>query len=421
MIVLKDKQDCCGCGACYQVCPKQCIEMSLDEEGFLYPSVNLSSCVDCHLCEKVCPVLNPNQPNNQSNETFAAINTNDPIRMESSSGGIFTLLAEYIIEQGGVVFGARFNEDWQVVHSYTETKEGLSAFRGSKYMQSETKNTYQQAQSFLESGRMVLYTGTSCQIAGLKNFLRKDYDNLLSVDVICHGAPSPKVWQIYLNQVVDNAKSAIKDIEFRNKDNGWKRFNFKLIYNKDNKDITLSSFHGKNNFMRAFLSDMILRPSCYNCQAKNGKSNSDITLADFWGIQNVLPSLDDNKGTSLLIANTDKGKQLLQNLNNLSLQEVSFAEAIKYNPAYYRSATAHPHRKDFFLRLSSAQDIITLIEQELKPTPLQRLRLIPSRSKHLIIRVIKRIVGGGVEIYIPKTLIPQPYHCSTPIYTLSAA
>ena len=314
MINIQDRRLCCGCEACAQICLKRAITMVSDSEGFQYPTVNNNTCVDCHLCEKVCHELNPYDGRTPL-ETYAAINDNEIIRLASSSGGIFTLLAEHTINADGIVFGARFDINWQVEISYTDNKEGLAHFRGSKYVQARVGNSYSEAKHFLDAGRQVLYSGTPCQIAGLNHFLRKKYDNLITVDVICHGVPSPKVWGRYLSEVTDNAVKAIKNCRFRNKDNGWKRFNFKLECSSENKPIRISSYHKDNHFMRAFLSNMILRPSCYDCKAKSGRSHSDITLADFWGIQNVAPEMDDDKGTGLVLVNSPKGKTIIDTLN----------------------------------------------------------------------------------------------------------
>lgn len=245
MINIIDKKNCCGCNACVQHCPKSCITMQEDEEGFLYPIVDQEVCIDCGLCEKVCPVLNQGEERKPL-QVYAANNTNEEIRMQSSSGGVFTLLAETIIQEGGVVFGARFNDDWEVIHDYTETQEGLATFRGSKYVQSRIGDSYCQAEQFLKKGRKVLFSGTPCQIAGLNLFLRKEYNNLLTVDFICHGVPSPGVWKSYLeelialqgnrkNSVLSHSKpiilNSIRDIsriEFRNKRLGWKKYSFAL-------------------------------------------------------------------------------------------------------------------------------------------------------------------------------------------------
>lgn len=202
MIYIKDKKDCCGCSACVQRCPKQCISLHEDAEGFLYPNVDENICIGCGLCEKVCPVVNQSDEH-EPLAVYAAMNPDESIRMQSSSGGVFTLLAEKVLAEGGVLFGACFNERWEVVHDFVETKEELARFRGSKYVQSKVGDTFRLAEDFLKQGRTVLYSGTPCQIAGLKLFLRKSYDNLLAVDFICHGVPSPGVFRTYLQNEIN--------------------------------------------------------------------------------------------------------------------------------------------------------------------------------------------------------------------------
>lgn len=404
MIQIKDKKDCCGCHACSNACPKQCITMQGDEEGFLYPIVDKETCIDCGLCEKVCPVINQSEPRKPLH-VYAAKNNNEEIRMQSSSGGIFTLLAEAIINEGGVVFGAKFDKDWNVVHDFTETIEGIAAFRGSKYVQSTIGNTYSQAKNFLQAGRKVLFSGTPCQIAGLKKYLRKEYENLLTVDIICHGVPSPKVWNMYLketcskllmtmpdekNQSVspigETYKSCIEAISFRSKITGWKKYSFLLKLNFptcDGKNTGIfAETLDKNAFMRAFLSDTILRPSCYTCPAKQGKGHSDITIADFWGINNIDPSFDDDKGCGAIFLNTEKGTNAYP-LELTEYKEKTFNEVITYNSAYYQSSKPHPNRKKFFDGLDDARCIMDYIVE------MQKLSL-----KDTVIKIIKRYTGA---------------------------
>lgn len=353
---LVDKDKCCGCSACISVCPKGCISMSEDKEGFLYPIIDSVKCIDCGLCEKVCPVLHPLK-NEAEPLVYAAINNDESIRMQSSSGGIFTLLAEYVIENGGVVFGACFDRDWNVVHDYTETKEGLVRFRGSKYVQSNVGNSFSQVKIFLDAGREVLFSGTPCQVAGLKNYLRKPYPNLLTIDLVCHGVPSPDVWRKYLQETVCKAyrikknKSAvnicdyISDIKFRAKDKGWKKYSFKIEY-KDGR-IEINPFY-ENPYMNIFLSNLSLRPSCYVCPAKLNNVQSDITLADFWGVNKIDPNIDDDKGCGLLFLNNKEKIGLLYSLQcmlfNQSIDSVS-----KYNPSILYFAKKNINRKFFFL------------------------------------------------------------------------
>lgn len=341
MLRFTDKSQCCGCTACSSICPKQCIQMIEDKEGFLYPQINHSTCIDCGLCEKVCPVLHPIQTKEKP-AVFAAINNNLEVRMQSSSGGIFTLLAEQIIQRGGVVFGVCFDKNWEVVHRYTETLEGLTCFQGSKYVQSDMGASFQDAKRFLDQGREVLFSGTPCQIAGLKNYLRKSYPTLLTVEVACHGVPSPKVWKSFLA-----GKRNITQISFRSKCKGWKSYHMILEY-EGHKEVIPS---GKNPYMSAFLSDLSVRPSCFACPAKINHSQSDALIADFWGIDQIQPEIDDNKGCSLVMVNNTKILSLLHQLD-CHLYPQSFDSAIKYNRAIVESFHQPANREFFFSLLS---------------------------------------------------------------------
>lgn len=382
MIQIIDKHNCCGCSACSSICPKHCITMQADNEGFLYPKVNEADCIDCKLCEKVCHELHPFEER-KPQKVYAAINKDEEVRLKSSSGGIFYLLAEKTIDEGGVVFGARFDEQWQVVIDYAETMEGVKAFMGSKYVQARMATAYVDVKRFLSEGRKILFSGTPCQIAGLHHFLRKPYDNLLTVDVICHGTPSPKVWSRYLDEVVTAGRKAINDVQFRNKRNGWKAYNFTMEYNKGEQSVSLCSHHQQNHFMRAFLRDLILRPSCQNCQAKSGRSHSDMTIADFWGINVEIPDMDDDKGTGLVLVNSDKGLAAFD-LNKLTYKETNTESALRHNKSYFRSVSAHPKREIFFIRLDKTDRVISLIEDSLRPSIKQRIRTLISRCMQLV-------------------------------------
>lgn len=371
--------------------------MTEDKEGFLYPVVDDKLCISCQQCIKVCPFHNPSEEK-RTKEVYAAYNIDENIRLESSSGGIFTLIAEKIITDGGVVFGARFTSDWLVEIAPVDNKKGLSAFRGSKYLQAKVGDSYQQAKEYLRNGRKVLYSGTPCQIAGLRHYLRKDYENLLTVDFVCHGVPSPKVWRMYLKEIIEAGQRAIKDIKFRDKPNGWKRFNFTLSYDDKDKSYTMSSYNGDNHYMRAFLTDMILRPSCYNCKAKCGRSHSDITIADYWGIDQVIPNMDDDKGTSLLLIHTDKGWEAL-NLSLMRYTKSEYRNALRFNPAIEKSAIPHSHREEFFERLDNTDSLVRLIDMELRPTLQQQIKIFYHRCRHKVKAIILRLPlwGGAIS------------------------
>lgn len=393
MVSIQEKQDCSGCSACAQRCPKHCITMTEDNEGFLYPVINKDNCIDCGLCEKVCHELHPYNER-EPLKVLAAINKDERVRLASSSGGIFYLLAEKTISEGGVVFGARFDENWQVLIDYAETMEGVKPFMGSKYVQARTATSYKNAERFLKQGRKVLFSGSPCQIAGLHHYLRKQYNNLTTADFVCHGVPSPKVWKLYLDEIV-SAVSNVKDVNFRNKDNGWKKFNFSLSYNEGNKTISISSFHGTNHYMRAFLNNMILRPSCYECKAKKGCSHSDITIADFWKINREIPEMDDDKGTGLVLVNTDKGQAAL-NWNKVKIMESSFDVAKRYNDGLSEFTKPHPKRESFFAHLHEAESVIDLINKYLRPTLKKQIR-IKLRKCIQTISTMFCSIGGGKE------------------------
>lgn len=414
MIDILDKTLCCGCSACVQRCPKHCITLQEDSEGFLYPQVEKEFCIDCGLCEKVCPEIHQ-RPEHKPIAVYAAKNKDEQVRLASSSGGVFSILAEEVIKQGGVVFGACFDKQWTVIHDYTESQEGLLAFRGSKYVQSRIGNSFRQVESFLKEGRQVLFSGTPCQIAGLKSYLRKDYDNLLAIDVICHGVPSPDVWRKYLNEeiaylcsrkkanshsVISDKDVVIADISFRNKQFGWKEYSFSLTLSTISSPNKKCSFttcvpYGENLFMKGFLADLYLRPSCYVCPAKSGRSGSDITLGDFWGIQEIMPELDDDKGVSVVLVNSEQGKNWLDKIE-VDLWNADYGQAIAHNPALVKSPLLPPRRKVFYdksnLSVRKRVKVCTRIPFKVKAK--QSIRkvvslLLDKRTKHLIKKLVK--------------------------------
>lgn len=394
MIQIIDKAKCCGCNACAQRCPKQCITMYEDEEGFLYPEVDVKDCIDCGLCEKVCPVLNQCE-SRLPLQVFAAKNKNEDQRLRSSSGGIFILLAEYIIKQGGVVFGARFDKNWEVEHAYAEAFENLESLMRSKYVQSRIDNTYKEAEQFLKQGRKVLFVGTPCQIVGLKKFLRKDYENLLAVDFICHGVPSPGIWRNYLKEIQtersggteekavsfssQKSESLITGINFREKQlggYGWKKFGFvvhtRSLSASDKNSVLLSSDFGANTFMGGFLANLYLRPSCYQCPAKAGKSFSDLTIGDFWGIDKFKPDFDDDKGVGAVLVYTQKGLSMLKFIN-IKIYQMNYNQVIDSNPSIHSSVSLTRERVKFWKSYIKSKDIKLSIKSSFRQTILERI------------------------------------------------
>lgn len=380
---------CCGCEACVQKCPKECIALVQDKEGFWYPKVDEKICVDCKLCEKVCPYNDKKYVSLDDKvieSLFSYKNDNLQILKESSSGGVFTELATHIIEMGGVVYGAAFAENWSVHHICVDTIEGLWKLRGSKYVQSDIGNTYRDTERKLQNGKLVMFTGTPCQIKGLKSYLQKDYPLLLTVDFICHGVPSPGVWSIYLDETFGNeainsrrqaadgknsvlnlslnAKSPIGDIKFRDKTDGWEKYRFvvlgKSALKADKNTVLLSDMHRDNPFMKGFLSDIYLRPSCYNCPAKEVLSGSDIQMADFWGIREIDKNFYSPQGVSLLIVHTKRGRDFLDNIRGYIKQVYEDLELL--NRSYSHSAIPHPRRTEFFSRLQNEKFIPLVLE-----------------------------------------------------------
>lgn len=351
MIKITDKEKCCGCHNCALVCPKNCITMKEDEEGFLYPVVDEGKCVDCGICEKSCPIISPLENNKALNDitSYAAYSKNNDIRLNSSSGGMFTHLARSVINAGGVVFGAAFDEKFGVHHICVDNIDNLDKLRGSKYLQSIVGNSFKEAEEYLKKGRKVYFSGTPCQISALLKYLKKDYDNLITQDFICHGVPSPKIWKYYLEYRQNKANSKVEKISFRDKNKSWKNYCVNMIFENDSYIENFSS----DDYMKAFLSNYCLRPSCYNCSFKTMTRPSDITLADFWGIQNMMPEMDDDKGTSLLCINSDKGKMLFDEIKNDTVYKtVALEEAVKFNPSMIQSSTLPPKRDYFMQKIS---------------------------------------------------------------------
>lgn len=374
MIKLSKREDCCGCGACEQICPKQCISLSADNEGFLYPIINTQLCIDCHRCEKACPVLNPD-PIRKPLRVLAAYNRDESIRDKSSSGGIFTIVAEEVLRRNGVVFGVKFDKDWNVVFDYTRSTEGLEAFRGSKYVQAFVGNVYSKVQEFLKEGTIVLFTGTPCQIAGLRKYLNKEYKNLMLMDLICEGVPSPKVWKKYLHEEICRLSQKIyhipikdliiQDISFRNKKDGWKSFAFSLqLAYKDKLQqlILLPEYVNRNSsYLQAMFRYLDLRPICYECPFKSCKSHSDITIADYWGIDALHPEIFDNQGTSMVYIHSEKGESFLP-LDYINFIETNYEEALAVNNIV-TSVKKHPNRDAFYDKIDSRNSIIRLLQQ----------------------------------------------------------
>lgn len=388
MIEIKNKQLCSGCGACYSICPKQCIKMVADTEGFLYPEIEKEVCINCDLCKKVCPALNEYKGNSKG-QAYACINKDDEVRKYSSSGGVFTLLANEIIDRGGVVFGAAFDDDLSVHHIAVDNFENVPKLRGSKYLQSKIEDSYIKAKEYLEQDRWVLFSGTPCQISGLKAFLQKDYEKLIMQDIICHGVPSQKVWQKYLyyQKARFGTKADKNNLpQFRDKKNGWKKFSLNIAFeNNYEYNQTLD----KDLFLKSFLNDLSLRPSCYNCCNKSLERISDMTLADFWGVENIEPDYFDDCGTSLVLINSVQGEKILSDIKDkMFYKPVGIDQAIEYNTAAIRSVKMPKNRSKFMKNINSEMSFEKAVNSCVKKGILHNNIL---RIKNIINRIKERL------------------------------
>lgn len=360
MIKINEKSACCGCGACVQSCPRQCIKLSEDFEGFLYPSISKRDCIECGMCESVCPIANNKKQDGRLLETYIAFAKKMDIRMKSSSGGIFSVLANNILECGGKVYGVALDQDKMAYHIEISNTKELYRIQGSKYIQSYTGNSFYQAKQALDNGFKVLFSGTECQIAGLKKYLKKDYANLITVGILCHGVPSPKVWKKYLSEQENRYNSKAIDINFRKKSHGWRAFAINIIFDNGKQ---YEKKYNEDRYMKFFLSNLSLRPSCYNCLFKDLDRESDITIGDCWGIENYMPHMDDDCGTSVVLIHTEKGLKLFEEISKEL--EMSFAELEKALPITAdsrKSVTLHYNRNKFFKALNKEKTTMYLMK-----------------------------------------------------------
>lgn len=352
---IESLETCTGCSACDAACPHEAISMGTGLEGFYIPVIDESLCTKCGLCDKVCPVLEHLPLVEARVGSYAVINQDWRVREESSSGGVFTALAQQVIDRGGVVFGAGYDGDLSVVHRWTDSVEGLAAFRGSKYTQSHMGSCFRKCREFLRAGRPVLFSGTPCQIAGLVAFLRKPCENLILVDFICHGVPSPKLWQEYKKYHEKKSATRIVRTASRRKDCGWKQYSLAFVFADASEYCRTLD---RDWYLQLFLRDMCLMESCYQCRFKTRpgfRRPSDITLADFWGVQHEFPELDDDRGTSLVISHSEKGRRLVAGLENCLVKEIPVEAGTRHNPSYHTSVKRPRGRNTFFNDLQKVE------------------------------------------------------------------
>lgn len=347
------KNQCCGCSACVQKCPKNAISLKEDEEGFFYPIVNKEKCINCGLCKKVCPFINYEVEQKENYpKAYAVKNKINKDILNSSSGGVFIAIAKYIIKENGVVFGAAYDENNNVNHISVEREEDLFKLQGSKYVQSNILNTFKDAKESLDKGKKVLFSGTPCQIRGLKNFLLKDYDNLITCDLVCHGVPSQKLFKTYLKSLEEKYQKKIKKYDFRNKDKkGW-GLTAKVTFEDGKSKYINSDF---DSYYSNFLDCNTYRESCYNCKFTTTNRNTDITLADYWGILSIHNDFYDEKGVSLILVNSKSGLYLLNNIaDNIELIETDLNYAITKNKNLIQPSVRPEKRNNIYKNIDNS-------------------------------------------------------------------
>lgn len=352
MTRLADLKSCSGCSACYSICPVGAISMVEDNDGFLYPKINGAVCLNCGKCMRVCPVLNEDEPRLPI-KCFAGRIVDDGIREASSSGGVFSACANWVLEQRGCVYGCVIeNDTFEVHHAKAEDSDAVAAMRKSKYVQSSVQNIFIDVKKELDAGRIVLFSGTPCQIAGLHKYLAKDYNNLISIGVICHGVPSHKMLESFTKSKQQKTKSTFHSFDFRSKNTSWK--NFAIECKETGGAVKYLEGQRTSSYMKLFNYNFALRYSCYNCKSRNGRAPVDLLIGDFWGVEQLCPEIDDLRGTSVVLAYTSKGIDLL-NRSRVVLKEIEFSAAIRFNTNVHNNSP-RPFLRRYIYRLLNCVD-----------------------------------------------------------------
>ncbi len=378
------ENDCTGCGCCEENCPTNSIKMRSDCEGFLYPTIDMEKCINCGKCVKTCHILN--QQISKSQMIAYSASNKEPEQLEkSSSGAIFPALAEYVISKGGAVVGACYDGSVnRVIHKIAFTMEEMETLRTSKYIQSSMKEVLHETKELLDNGKIVLFTGTPCQIAGLKSLLNKDYSNLFVCDCACHGVPSPGLWEKWIDEFQHSHDCRVYNVCFRDQSQSDVWGQFKISYKTDGDNLL---YEQKDDvFFCAFKTNISLRKSCYNCKYKGWNRNSDITLADFWGVERLCPEGKNARGTSMLLVHTEKGKELLAQIQSqISLHSVDSQLAETVNSATWRSVPQPAQRNAFFSELQylPVKNCVNKYALQHNPSLLLKMR-----------RKLKRLIGG---------------------------
>lgn len=387
-ILHKEKSKCYGCRACEKVCSQKAITMEPDDEGFLYPVLNESLCINCGLCKKVCPHDNDFSVY-EPLSVYALQHNSEDVLSCSSSGGAFSALADYVTENGGEVCGCVFDDNFRAVHTVTENTAVIEKMKGSKYVQSDTANSFTEVKVRLEKGQTVLFTGTPCQVDGLKRFLKKDYENLVTVDLICHGVPSPLLLSEYIKYTEKN-KGKITDLSFRNKQlNGWNASG-SVTHIKHNREKTVTTSAFNDSFYQFFMRDAVSRMCCYSCKYATHKRVGDFTIGDYWNIPDVVPQIEYEKGVSVVFANTKKAEGILDEIkDNVSLYETELSSAVKGNGNLSRPSEMPEARKNIYKKITEKGYEATVKEE---------------CHFSYVIPFIKRHLPKGLKKYLKKVL-----------------
>lgn len=370
-----NKKDCNGCGICTIGCPVNAIKMIEDDEGFYYPVIDESKCIKCNKCKNICSNYNNSDG---FGKAFMAINNNKEELKNSSSGGMFYILAKYVIQKNGVVFGVEYGQGLKVQHNYYENLEDCKKFQGSKYLRSDIGNLYEKVKKFLEQDRWVLFTGTPCQCNALKVFLKENYEKLILCEIICHANPSQKVFDKYIKEKEEKYNKKVVDVKFRTKENGWKS-SMPVLYFLDGSKIEDKIFY------LSFVGELFNRQSCHSCQFSSTNRISDFTIGDFWGVEKVIPDIvDDDTGISLITVNTEKGMKIFEEIkNNMTYKEVDKELAFSYN--HHGNVPMHKNRQKFFDNL----DKMPVIENMQKCIKVSIIRKVLRKTKNIAKKLIK--------------------------------
>lgn len=386
---------CSGCSACASVCPKNAISMAPDDAGFFHPKIEATRCVDCKLCELVCPALHHPTASTQT-DAYAAYAKDSCLLMGSSSGAIFPILAKQILNQGGIVFGAAFDKNLIVRHIGIESTAELPKLCSSKYVQSEIGQTLREAKVALNAGRPVYFSGTPCQIAGLKSYLKRDYENLITQDLICHSTPSPRVWEDYKRSLEEAHGRKMTGFSFRYKENGWENYYIRAEFENGR---TFLQKAGENPYQRGFIKGLYSCPSCYSCSFKGIERCSDITLADFWGVENLLPEAYNPSGTSLVLLHSEKARKLFHKFAaEIQSYPTDADVALTFNEAA-RIPAKQPKRYTYFQSNYGKRDFAKLVQYCCQPTIGENLSVSWKRSiPHRAVNKLLRIVSSKLKI-----------------------